>query len=124
MTPAIEYGIRLFNEHRFFEAHEALEEIWLKEHGQTKTFLHGLIQIAAAFHHYSRANLAGFCSLMDKGCKKLNGCAGEAFPIEWAAFRRELEDWRHFLAALEDNPCAQPPSPPQIVMKTRASAQK
>lgn len=120
----MEHGIQLFNERRFFEAHEALEEIWLSERGRTRTFLHGLIQIAAAFHHYSRANMAGFRSLIDKGCKKLDGVGGDDWQIEWAAFRRELGDWRQFLAVLERNAGVQPPPLPQIAIRTRVSAQK
>jgi uncharacterized protein len=45
-------GILLFNTQKFFEAHEALEAVWLKAEGERKTLLHGLIQVAAAFHHH------------------------------------------------------------------------
>ena len=51
-------GIELFNDHEFFEAHEALEIVWLRAKGDRKTFLHGLIQVAAAFHHYTHRNPA------------------------------------------------------------------
>ncbi|MGH9396904.1 MAG: DUF309 domain-containing protein [Terriglobia bacterium] len=121
MTHAIARGIRLFNEHRFFEAHEALEEIWLKEHGEAKTFLHGLIQIAAAFHHYTRANLPGFRSLMNKGCKKLDVCGDQAcgaYGLDLAAFQQQLKAWRQFLIATENDPGSKSPPLPQIVIRT------
>jgi hypothetical protein len=49
-----ERGLAHFNARRFFEAHEVWEEIWLVENEPEKTFLQGIIQIAAAFHHYLR----------------------------------------------------------------------
>lgn len=42
-----------FNERRFFEAHEVLEELWLEvKHGGDGDFYKGLIQLAAAFLHW------------------------------------------------------------------------
>jgi len=35
-----------------------LEEVWLETVNPEKMFLQGLIQVAAAFHHHSRANPA------------------------------------------------------------------
>ncbi|HEV2233594.1 MAG TPA: DUF309 domain-containing protein, partial [Terriglobia bacterium] len=50
MKAKIAEGLRLFNSQKYFETHEVLEEVWLKTVGEKKIFLHGLIQIAAAFH--------------------------------------------------------------------------
>jgi predicted metal-dependent hydrolase len=52
-------GIELFNAGEFFDAHEALEDVWREAGGAEKPFLQGLIQIAVALHHYSTANFAG-----------------------------------------------------------------
>jgi predicted metal-dependent hydrolase len=42
----------LFNQQKFFEAHEVLEHIWLKDkHGPNGAFYKGLIQLAGAFVH-------------------------------------------------------------------------
>jgi uncharacterized protein len=94
MTDAFREGVRLFNSGRFFEAHEALETIWLKAQGDEKTFLHGLIQIAAAFHHYTRRNPAGFASLLRKGLDKLQIFAGARAEIDLAGFLAQLRPWR------------------------------
>jgi uncharacterized protein len=89
-----ELGLAHFNSRRFFEAHEIWEEIWLVESEPEKTFLQGLIQLAAAYHHYSRGNPAGTESLLASGIVKLtrfpkdhHGLAiGKlrAIAIEWA----------------------------------------
>ncbi|HUU14905.1 MAG TPA: DUF309 domain-containing protein [Terriglobia bacterium] len=43
MDPALKEGVRLFNARKFFEAHEALETLWLKSADEEKILLHGLI---------------------------------------------------------------------------------
>jgi hypothetical protein len=50
---------REFNEGRFFECHETLEEIWQEEQGELRDLYKGLIQVAAAFVHLTRDNYIG-----------------------------------------------------------------
>ncbi len=52
-------GLDAFNSAHFYDAHEHWEEVWLETPNPEKLFLQGLIQVAAAFHHYSRDNSAG-----------------------------------------------------------------
>ena len=99
MDPAIAEGIRLFNSRRFFEAHEALEALWLLERGDEKLFLHGLIQVAAAFHHYQRENWEGFRSLLVKGSTKLAQFSEtRGGDIDIPDFLKQIQPW---LAASE-----------------------
>src|SRR5271163_2127749 len=65
-------GLEHFNAREFFEAHEVWEEIWLVEDEPEKTFLQGIIQIAAAFHHYRRGNSDGAESLLAAGIVKIS----------------------------------------------------
>ncbi len=112
MDPGIEEGIRLFNNRKFFEAHEALEAVWLKARGEEKTFLHGLIQIAAAFHHHTRHNPAGFRSLLEKGWRKIGKFGEEKDRLDLAALRRQLEPWREILKRPQAlQPASAPPLP-------------
>ena len=67
----LEHGINLFNEHRFWEAHEAWEELWLASAGEEKQFLQGLIQLAAAYHHVQRGTLSGGLRLFERSAAKL-----------------------------------------------------
>ena len=68
---AFRQGLEEFNAERFFEAHEAWEQVWLASAGTEKRFLQGIIQIAAAFHHYQRGNRRGACSLLKAGLRRL-----------------------------------------------------
>jgi len=57
-------GVREFNTHRFFEAHESLEEIWQQERGDVRDLYKGLIQVAAAWVHVRRNNAFGVRRLL------------------------------------------------------------
>jgi len=109
MEQGILEGIRLFNARRYFEAHEALEAVWLKATGDRKTFLHGLIQVAAAFHHQARGNATGFRSLLAKGCSKLMPFGAEFEGVDLASLRRQLQSWQEHPSSLPERP-----APPQI----------
>ncbi len=83
-----ERGRTLFNAGRFFEAHEAWEELWREERGDARRRLQGLIQIAAALHK-ARAGAAGPCArLLAAGLDKL-GPLGERGDL--AAFGESVE---------------------------------
>jgi len=67
-----EEGLELFNAGRFFECHEAWEEVWKRSHGKEKLFCQGLIQAAVAILHAERGNLRGAVSLCEKAMAKLD----------------------------------------------------
>src|ERR1700693_4341649 len=65
-------GLDAFNSAHFYDAHEHWEEVWLETRNPEKMFLQGLIQVAAAFHHYSKANCLGCRNLLQAGLAKLD----------------------------------------------------
>ncbi len=99
MERAIARGVRLFNTEKFFEAHEALEAVWLKAHGREKLLLHGLIQIAAAFHHSQRGNAEGLRRLLKKGMKTIQPLDESSLVIDFTDLRKQLEPWRKLVEA-------------------------
>ncbi len=107
MTPKHEdekfrLGVEQFNEQRFFEAHETWEEIWLHAAEPEKTFLQGIIQIAASFHHYLRRNFAGAQTLLAAGIVKLSRFQAHHRGLELAALRTAAKQWARVLGAGED----------------------
>jgi predicted metal-dependent hydrolase len=110
-------GIELFNTRYFFEAHEAWEEIWLHTAPPEKTFLQGLIQMTAAFHHHSRENLRGTKSLLRAGLLKL-----EDFPPHHRGLNIEKlrEAARRWLAALDRAETNSWPALPRIAPAPRS----
>jgi predicted metal-dependent hydrolase len=102
LDPALQEGVRLFNARKFFEAHEALEAVWLKAAGDEKIFLHGLIQVAAAFHHFTHGNLEGFRSLLQKGSAKLEKSRERHEGIPLAEFLSQLQAWREWAVPADE----------------------
>jgi uncharacterized protein len=86
-------GVADFNAGRFFEAHEIWEELWLAAFEPEKTFLQGLIQIAAGFHHHGRGNGRGAQSLLMAGVAKLAECPDQFRGMAMADLRRETTEW-------------------------------
>lgn len=117
MNQKIAEGIHLFNSQKFFEAHEALEEVWLKAEGREKLFLHGLIQVAAAFHHHSRGNPDGFRSLLEKGLNKLNQFGDAMEEVDLASLRQQVQPWLDPLRAAHPAHSARHLALPQIGVK-------
>lgn len=52
-------GVAQFNRGDYFESHEAWEELWMGEHGESRRFFQGLIQAAVALYHLENGNEIG-----------------------------------------------------------------
>jgi len=53
MNARLREGIGLFNEGRFFECHEALENLYYETDAVNKPFVEGLVQLAAALRIFA-----------------------------------------------------------------------
>ncbi len=95
-------GIELFNARRFFDAHEAWEEIWLQSPQPERAFLQGIIQIAAAFHHYLRGNRGGARSLLNAGLLRLAKFPATHGGIALDALRAAAQHWTQALGEGND----------------------
>lgn len=97
----LEEGRRLFNDQRFFEAHEVWEGAWRAEKDATRALLQGLIQVAAGyFKALSEENAAGAVKLLEMGLEKLapfpEVCAGlslGALRIQVTSDLGEVRGW-------------------------------
>jgi predicted metal-dependent hydrolase len=90
-----EQGRVLFNGGRFFEAHEAWEELWRTQRGAARLPLQGLIQVAAGYHkafHDRRPD--GCARLLAAGLGKLRAAGLPGGCLEALAERieRDLEE--------------------------------
>lgn len=87
------------------------EELWLAATEPEKTFLQGLIQCAAAFHHYSRGNRNGARSLLAAALEKLKNFPDDHRGINLSALRAAA---RQFLTPRANHPACTPLPVPQI----------
>lgn len=67
----MEEGIRLFNEQKYWECHESLEEIWLEDRTDNARYIYwAVIQVAAACIHYRDGKLIGAQGMILKAKEK------------------------------------------------------
>ena len=104
-------GLESFNSGHFYDAHEHWEEVWLETPNPDKLFLQGLIQVAAAFHHYSHANRQGCRNLLQAGLLKLDFFPEKHWGLTIAPLRASVRWW---LAALSAGDSPSPDKIPQI----------
>ncbi len=67
----LQKGIELFNQKRFFKAHEVWEKLWLNAK-EDKKFLQGLIFISGGYHHYLNSNKEGCILFLERGIEYLS----------------------------------------------------
>jgi hypothetical protein len=59
MHPRAKAGISLFNEGRYFEAHEELEAAWRAEPDKVRELYQGILEAGVTYLHLLRGNYAG-----------------------------------------------------------------
>ena len=68
-------GIKLFNEQKYWECHESLEDIWAEDNHDSVRYIYwAVIQVAAACIHYRDQNLIGCQGMMTKAKAKFKKC--------------------------------------------------
>jgi predicted metal-dependent hydrolase len=103
------HGIALFNQGKFFDAHEVLEDVWRAAPHEEKKIWQGLVQVAVALHHYSTGNRVGMRSVLVRAMKNLGGHPRDFHGVHVSRLLKSLAQW---LEAFDNN---QPlPSLPRI----------
>lgn len=80
-------GMQLFNEGKFFEAHEELETAWNEEAGPIRDLYRGILQIAVTCLHITRANYDGAVKVYKRSQKWLNHWPAVCRGINLKEFR-------------------------------------
>ena len=99
--PRLQKGIDEFNQQLFFECHETLEEIWLEEHGEDRTFYQGIIQIAAGYFKLQQGVPAGAIKLWRMGLEKIEPYSPVYLGVELASFSAAVKQNLHELEAVQ-----------------------
>lgn len=98
----LERGVAQFNERRFYECHDTLEELWSGLRGGARDLVQGLIQVAVGFYHLGNGNRPGAVRLFDRGLERLARYPGAPAGLDLASLRAALAHWR--AAAAGDGP--------------------
>lgn len=87
---AVKYATELFNDERYWEAHEVLEGVWKNSKGDEKLVVQGIILIAAAFVHMQKEEYSIAYTILKRALPKLvlNNYQG----IDVAMIREKVKD--------------------------------
>jgi uncharacterized protein len=96
---ALEKGVREFNDWRFYDCHETLEDVWREVGGKgdeatIADFYQGIIKVAAGLHHVLRDNQKGAVNLLSDAFRLLERFRPATLGVD---VERLLADVRHCL---------------------------
>ena len=101
---ALAAGLDRYQAGEFFSAHEEWEGIWLQAQEPEKTFLQGLIQVTAAFHHWQHGNPQGCLRLLRAALRRIKRYPEDFGGLDVLLLSQEI------LRRIELLESAQPPS--------------
>ena len=91
-------GIELFNEGKYWECHEDLEDPWMEcNHQPAKYVFWAVIQVATALYHFENKNLTGASGMLNKAKEKFKICTPMEGPIlndylSWGTLKKLVEE--------------------------------
>ena len=85
-------ALNLFNNHEWYEAHDAFEEIWNSVDGDERQVIQGILQVSVSQFHLSKGNLNGATILLGEGLGRIKTRTKTNLGIDLVSFCRCLED--------------------------------
>jgi predicted metal-dependent hydrolase len=96
------HGVELFNAGRYWDAHEAWEEVWMPDRrGPDSGFYKGLIQVAAGCLHYTRRNRRGAVNKWRSGADYLRPYLPRHHELELLPLVERVDAMRAALEAAD-----------------------
>jgi predicted metal-dependent hydrolase len=83
-------GLVLFNEGRYFEAHEELEAAWNEEEGKVRQLYQGILEAAVTYLHITRGNRAGAVKVYHRSMRWLKDWPEHCRGVDVGQLRRDL----------------------------------
>ncbi len=83
-------GLVLFNEGRYFEAHEELETAWRAEKGKVRELYQGILEAAVTYLHITRGNDAGALKVYRRSMRRLKDWPEHCRGVDVGQLRRDL----------------------------------
>ncbi|HSY17026.1 MAG TPA: DUF309 domain-containing protein [Candidatus Acidoferrales bacterium] len=109
----------LFNQQKFYEAHDILEDLWLPDrHGVNGSFYKGLIQLAGAFVHLQKQRLHPSAALFKLARTNLEKYPAHHERLAITKVQTLISQWLLALESknFEKNPLETDP-PPRITLE-------
>ncbi len=84
-------GMKLFNDGKFFDAHEELEAAWKEETGKIRELYQGILQVSVTYLHITRGNYDGAIKVYGRSMRWLKDWPDICRGINVGQFRKDAE---------------------------------
>ena len=85
-------ALNLFNNQKWYEAHDAFEDIWNTLEGDERQIVQGILQVSVSQFHLSKGNLNGATILMGEGLGRIKNRTNIDLGIDLESFCKCLEE--------------------------------
>ena len=85
-------ALNLFNTQKWYEAHDAFEDIWNTLDGDERQVIQGILQVSVSQFHLSKGNLNGATILLGEGLGRIKNRTNIDLGIDLESFCKSLED--------------------------------
>ncbi len=85
-------ALNLFNKQKWYEAHDAFEDIWNTLDGDERQIIQGILQVSVSQFHLSKGNLNGATILLGEGLGRIKNRTNIDFGIDLKSFCICLEE--------------------------------
>ena len=100
------FAVNLFNENKWYEAHDAFEDIWNTLNGDERQVIQGILQVSVSQFHLSKGNINGATILLGEGLGRIRKRTYVNLGIDLESFCKNLENILrrlHYEETLNDN---------------------
>jgi len=84
-------AIDLFNNQKWYEAHDAFEDIWNDLVGDERQIVQGILQVSVSQFHLNKGNLNGAMILIGEGLGRIKNRVSEDLEIDLILLCNSLE---------------------------------
>ena len=84
-------ALNLFNNQKWYEAHDAFENIWNTLDGDERQVIQGILQVSVSQFHLSKGNLNGATILLGEGLGRIKSRTDINLGIDLESFCKCLE---------------------------------
>ena len=85
-------ALNLFNNQKWYEAHDAFEDIWNTLEGDERQVIQGILQVSVSQFHLSKGNLNGATILMGEGLGRIKNRTNINLGIDLETLCKCLEE--------------------------------
>ena len=84
-------AIDLFNNQKWYEAHDAFEDIWNDLVGDERQIVQGILQVSVSQFHLNKGNLNGAMILLGEGLGRIRNKVSDDLEIDLVLLCSSLE---------------------------------